>query len=256
MDGFEEIADELNRDSHKIGKIIFIFFLLIAILFIIFLGIEYIREKEKKDEKIEEQEIQSTDFDCYDVCEYDFKVKNKNIKVKYEKQLDSNMHKISINNHVILEEELECGGPLKLVVLENTFILHYRSGCIDTLDKLIAYDKDGNQLFAYGTIDEENSDLELRNTVFTIKDNKITFRVTSMKNNTTLSLEGKDYNLCNETELLNDNIDDSKIVEATYDIVYDGNLQFQLPKKKKSVTLGKYKKLHEIDTICKKEVEE
>ncbi len=252
MNDFEELANELNKDSTSIGKIIFIIAIIIGIGILIFLGVKtFFTKEEKKEEK--EVTFQSTDFDCYDKCDYHFKIGEQDILVNYEKTLNDQedyVHKITLNGKEILNQTLACGAPIKLILLNDVFVFQYRNGCDDIQDTLRAYDKDGKMLFEYGSVDEEYPMLKLRNTLLSIQGNTLSFRATSIKNNTTLVTSDKEYDICDASALEENDITTFDVVEATYEIRYQGNNSFEKPIRKSSLNLEKYKELYNVNDIC------
>lgn len=251
MNDFEEIANELNNDSNHIGKIIFAIIFIIVVISAVYFGFDMIQNKNKKiEEKDKETTIQSTDFNCSDKCEYTFHVKNQDIKVQYEVDLSTeDKHKIVINGNTILDQAFNCGGPIKMVVLEDTFILQYRNQCEDSTDTLVSYDVNGNELFRYEFIDEEYPNLKLRNAIVTVKNNTISFRATSI-NHKMLMLPGKQIDICNSDLLEANQIMENTVVEASYEIRYLGDLTYQKPKRKGIVTLEKYRRMHDLNQSC------
>ena len=65
-----------------------------------------------------------------------------------------------------------------------------------------------------------------------------------------MELNGKEYNICNADQLTTEGKDSNPIVEATYEIRYQGNFKFEKPNRKSVISLDRYKELHEVNAIC------
>lgn len=216
-------------------------FLIILIVLIIGFGayITYLKLNEEKDSKETTPtpapvvEVQNIDFDCADnTCTDTLKVANKDVKVLYEKTVqedESVIHKVSIDDHVILNENLSCGGPSSLKVLDDTLVLSYHSGCDINGNIITAYSIEGVELFKYEYLDPLTKLMRVDGTTFEVKDKKISIKGTRLTHGPAIEVTNGIVDLCEQTNWAANNIDLTTVLSATYEIAYQGNLAYEQP---------------------------
>lgn len=230
---YDELINEKDFNKSRNVKTIFV---ILLIVFILFLGgyLTYLKINEKPElevkDKIEEN-IQSFDLICSDNCEYKININEEIIPIVYSitNDMDNDIHQLKINNNLVINKSLNCGGLANLKVLDDVIIISYHDGCDIGGNTLNGYTKDGREIFSYEYMDSF-SNMWIETTNFEVVNKKIIVNATRMYHDLTLRLtKESEVNICNKDEWPIYMIGLDTITSGIYEIEYLGNFNFGSP---------------------------
>lgn len=189
-------------------------------------------------------------------CTYNIKINKEEKLLEFIREKAGNdkfgKQKIKIDGNLIVNEDFLCGGPIKLEVINDTFVILYQYGCNSEGYVLKGYNILGKQIFKYdNNIDNDYLGMYLNTDNFEVKNKKIIVN-TSREMAGAEILIGKNNSIsyCDSELMNNHQITSDFIVRATYEISYN-NGSYSSPKMISSKTINDLKLLNN----CKKEEE-
>ncbi len=253
---YEEVLEQEQVYGHE-KKHNFKWFIWVIIIVLFGIGsvVIYLRlnEKDAPKEAVNNQqemvqEIKKIDLDCESECTYDLTVDSSKINVKYTqiKSVDDTiMHKLQIDDNIIVNQEFACGGPAFLSVLEDIILISYHDGCDSYGNTLHAYTKEGEEIFNYEYLDNTYN-MWMEGTDYSVIGKKISVPATRIYHGLTLRLNAnRELNICESPEWTVYGVDLTTVASGTYEIIYEGNSKFSNP------VLVNSKTLEDIIQSCK-----
>ncbi len=225
---FDENIDKKDLNgNNKIVKII-IFIIIIGVLLFGFY-LTYLKLNEEKKEGVKEEEkdviVEGIYTECSDECVYHLNLSDgvKNLKYVIENEVS---HKLYLEDKLLIELNMSCGGFDLLTVLDDIFIISYNTECKSTTNNIIIFNSKGDILKNYNYVDNTYN-MWIENTEYKVINNSIVFNATRLYKEHTLRLsKNQEVNLCENDEFSLYGINNTTPLSGVYTIDYLGNNNF------------------------------